>query len=326
MDDNRPTQVSVSTAQSANAADRPHSADFLMEESRDHWWNRDFLELMGRRLRLDLCRRVLDLGCGRGHWSRSLCVALPADAEVVGIDKEATWIAEAEAYRRQAGLSDRFRYRQGFVDSLSFDDSSFDLVTCQTLLIHVPDPERVLREMLRVLQPGGLLLVAEPSNLCQCLRWSNLTRQDFLNRDGVERLLRVVKFHVLCEKGKYASGEGFNSIGDLVPGYFKELGLHDISVFQSDKAAALLPPYETSEQRAEIADTLSGIESGRYGWREEEARRYFLAGGGTDAEFSDFWSWAMRDNARLQEALNQGQYHAARGFSLYLISGRKGAG
>lgn len=307
-------------------ADRPHSADFLREEGRDNWWNRDFLELMGRRLRLDVCRRVLDLGCGRGHWSRSLSVALPAEAQVVGIDKEPAWIAEAEACRREMGLSDRFRYQQGFVEKLSFDDSSFDLVTCQTLLIHVPDPERVLREMLRVLRPDGLLLVAEPCNLCQCLRWNNLTRHDFLSSDGVESLLRVVRFHLLCEKGKHRSGEGFNSIGDLMPGYFKELGLHDIQVFQSDKAAALFPPYETPEQRAELADALSSIESGRYVWREEEARRYFLAGGGTSADFSDFWSWAMGDNARRQEFLDQGQYHAAGGFSLYLISGRKGAG
>src|ERR1043166_4280041 len=97
-------------------ADRPHSADFLMEEGRDNWWNRDFLELMGRRLRLDVCRRVLDLGCGRGHWSRSLSVALSADAQVLGIDKEAAWVVEAEACRQAFGLSDRFCYRQGFVE------------------------------------------------------------------------------------------------------------------------------------------------------------------------------------------------------------------
>src|SRR6266851_2897752 len=98
MAHHRPTRVSDATSQPAPPADRPHSADFLMEEGRNDWWNRDFLELMGRRLRLDECRRVLDFGCGRGHWSRSLSVALSADAEVVGIDKEAVWVAEAEAW------------------------------------------------------------------------------------------------------------------------------------------------------------------------------------------------------------------------------------
>jgi hypothetical protein len=133
----------------------------------------------------------------------------------------------------------------------------------------------------------------------------------------------MVRFHLLCEKGKLVSGEGFNSLGDLLPGYFKALGMDDIRVFQSDKAAALLPPYETPEQRANVADLMSSIRSGRYVWREEEARRYFLAGGGTEAEFSDFWLWAMGDNSRVEEFLKNGKYHAAGGFSLYLISGRK---
>lgn len=323
MDKDRRTITPAVDSPSKNSAERPHSADFLMEEGRNHWWNRDFLELMGRRLRLDACRRVLDVGCGRGHWSRELAVALSPDATIVGIDNEAAWIAEAEAWRQRAGLSDRFRYQRGFVEKLPFGDSSFDLVTCQTLLIHVPDPKQVLREMLRVLQPGGLLLVAEPTNLCQSLRWNSLSQQDLLEPDGVESLLRVVRFHLLCEKGKFLCGEGFGSIGDLLPGYFKELGLADIQVFQSDKSAALLPPYATPEQRSEIADIGRSIDAGRYVWREEEARRYFLAGGGSEAEFSDFWSWAMCDNSRLQEALNRGQFHAAGGFSLYLISGRK---
>lgn len=323
MDRDRPTRTPAADSPPTDPGDRPHSADCLMESGRDHWWNRDFLELMGRRLRLDMCRCVLDLGCGRGHWSRSLAVALSPGAEITGIDKEAAWIADAEAWRQRAGSSIRFRYQQGPADDLPFDGSSFDLVTCQTLLIHLPDPKRVLREMLRVLQPGGLLLVAEPSNLCQSLRWSSLTRQDVLEQDGVERLLRVVRFHLLCEKGKLLCGEGFRSIGDLLPGYLNELGLHDIRVFQSDKAAAMFPPYETPEQRAEISDARHSIESGRYVWREDEAQRYFLAGGGTKTEFPEFWSWAMRDNAQLQEELNRGQYHAAGGFSLYLISGRK---
>jgi SAM-dependent methyltransferase len=294
-----------------------------MEEGRDDWWNRDFLELIGRRLRLELCHSVLDLGCGRGHWSRSLVPLLPPDARIVGIDKEAAWIADADKCRQRAGLSDRVRYQQGLVDRLPYGDALFDLVTCQTLLIHLPDPHQVLREMHRVLKPGGVLLAAEPSNLCQSLRWSSLSHRDFLERDGVDNLLRVVRFHLLCEKGKSVSGEGFNSIGDLLPGYFKAIGLCDIQVYQSDKAAMLLPPYETAAQRAEVADIKNSLAAGRYVWREEEARRYYLAGGGTEAEFAEFWSWAMRDNARHLDALNQHEYHAAGGFSLYLVSGRK---
>lgn len=295
-----------------------------MEEGRDDWWNRDFVELMGRRLRLHECRTVLDCGCGRGHWSRALSHTLPADAEVVGVDREATWIADAEEIARRAALPGCFRYQQASVEELPFDDGRFDLVTCQTLLIHVPAPQRVLKEMLRVLKPQGLVLAAEPNNLGQCLRWNSLTVRECLEKDGgVDNLLRLVRFHVLCERGKHALGEGLGSVGDLLPGYFAELGLDEIQVFQSDKGAALFPPYVSPGQRAEVSDMRKAIDEGRYIWREDEARRYFLAGGGDESEFSQFWQWAMGENARVREALAGGQFYTAGGFTLYLVSGRK---
>jgi len=316
----------AAASQPPQGPDLRHSADSLLEASRDYWWNGDFLELMGRRLQLDRCRRVLDVGCGRGHWSRSLAATLSADAEISGVDREAGWIADAEAWRDRMGLGSRFSYLQGSAQDLPFDDSSFDLVTCQTLFIHLPDPQEVLREMLRVLQPGGLLLAAEPSNICQSLRWSSLIHEDFLDEHAIDNLLGVVRFYLVCSKGKQVLGEGFSSIGDLLPGYFRELGLGDVRVFQTDKAAALVPPYSAPEQSADVADILTAIEAGRYIWREDQSRRYFLAGGGTEAEFSRFWRWAMNDNARLREQLNSGRYHAAGGHSTYLISGRKTTG
>ena len=46
-----------------------HSAEYF-GDTRDYWWNADFLELMGKRLSLDRARDVLDVGCGVGHWGR----------------------------------------------------------------------------------------------------------------------------------------------------------------------------------------------------------------------------------------------------------------
>src|SRR5262249_31586619 len=137
---------------------------------------------------------------------------------------------------------------------------------------------------------------------------------------------RLVRFHLLCEKGKHALGEGLGSLGDLLPGYFAELGLDDIQVFQSDKAASLFPTYESPEQRIEVSDMRKASDEGRYIWREDEARRYFLAGGGDETEFSQFWQWAMGENARVRAALASGRYHTAGGFCLYLVAGRKRIG
>lgn len=129
--------------------------------------------------------------------------------------------------------------------TLPFPDASFDLVTCQTVLIHVADPAAVIAEMARVTRPGGLVLAAEPNNVSTSLVLNSITFDD-----PVEDILTGVRLQLICERGKAALGEGNNSVGDLVPGLFAAAGLTDIAVYLNDKTNAFLPPYDTPEQRA----------------------------------------------------------------------------
>jgi ubiquinone/menaquinone biosynthesis C-methylase UbiE len=69
-------------------------------------------------------------------------------------------------------------YQLGTAEAIPFPDSYFDMVTCQTVLIHVKDITIALNEMLRVLKPGGLLAVAEPNNLVSRLIFNNLNFND----------------------------------------------------------------------------------------------------------------------------------------------------
>lgn len=80
------------------------------------------------------------------------------------IDMEKQSIAEFAQNLKRRSLQNQFDLFVGDCHKLPFDDQSFWIVTCQTLLIHVPDPLRVLREMKRVLKPGVLLIISEPVN------------------------------------------------------------------------------------------------------------------------------------------------------------------
>src|SRR4029079_1327620 len=95
--------------------------------------------------------------------------------------------ASARAIAR--GLEDRFSYRQGEAQRLPFPDSSFDLTTCQTLLIHLPDPGAAIAEMLRVTKPGGLVAVAEPNNLTESLLLDSIS-----NQAGIDEIVELVRF------------------------------------------------------------------------------------------------------------------------------------
>lgn len=296
---------------------KPHSADYFGEQ-RDYWWNADFIALMAARWRLGEVRYALDVGAGIGHWGRLLAPHLAEGARVIGIDREAEWIREAHARADRAGLGDRLTYRLGDAERIPFHDGVFDLVTCQTVLIHVADPRAVLREMMRVLAPGGLVAVAEPNNLSNMgVLGSTMFRAD------PARILDLMHLHLVCQRGKEALGLGNNSIGDMLPGYFAEVGLEAVTVHQSDKAASLVPPYATREEQVRRAEAIDFARREMFAWDRAETRRYFLAGGGSEGDFERLWAAAGRAARETAAALERGEEHQAGGGVQYLVAGRK---
>lgn len=295
----------------------PHSAAFF-GRMRDFWWNLDHVELLAARLGLERVRSVLDVGAGVGHWGRLLVSVLSRDATLVGIDPEILWVAEATRRAHDLGLADRLRYEHGCAEALPFADAAFDLVTCQTLLIHVSEPEIVVREMLRVTKPGGLIVASEPNNRARLLVDTSETAD--LSIDDRADLLR---FYLTCERGKKALGEGDNSVGDLVPGYFARQGLVEIQTFLSDKASAVVPPYTSEEQQLLSSDYADEVARGRWGWSRVEARRFFLAGGGDEIDFDTGWERRIGENGAAAAAVERGSFHTAGGGIHYLVSGRR---
>ncbi|HEY1597827.1 MAG TPA: methyltransferase domain-containing protein [Thermoleophilaceae bacterium] len=197
-------------------------------------------------------------------------------------------------------------------------DASFDLVTCQTVLIHLADPRAGIREMLRVTKPGGMVLAAEPNN-----RASVVVDSSASAGDSVEELLERLEFTIRCERGKESLGEGNGSVGDLVPGYLAQEGAVEIRTWISDKTSMMVPPYEGAEQQTLRADYLEDAGKGWAGWSREEARRYYLAGGGGEVEFDAAWERRLQETVRDAEAVREGTFHSAGGYVMYVIAGRR---
>src|SRR5438128_1444426 len=134
--------------------EQPHSAEQFGPQ-RDFWWNSDFLDLMAARWRLHEASSLADIGCGLGHWSRLLYPRLRAPARFVGVDREPRWVAEAEKHFRCAFphvSPDLLAFVQGDATQIPLPDNSLDVVTCQTVLMHLERPLEALREMIRVLR------------------------------------------------------------------------------------------------------------------------------------------------------------------------------
>jgi len=122
---------------------------------------------------------LLEVGCGDG-WSSWLLAE--AGFDVTGLDLHADEFApEPHA---------RLSFRQGSALDLPFADASFDAVVSYQCVEHLPDPERALREMLRVLRPKGTLVILGPNLLSPLASMRAATRYVWKNRPRSTILVR----------------------------------------------------------------------------------------------------------------------------------------
>ncbi|MGA2493101.1 MAG: methyltransferase domain-containing protein [Roseiarcus sp.] len=99
---------------------------------------------------------MLDVGCGDGALA---CAAAKRGADVVGVDPEPAMLEAARSRARSDGVAATFL--EGRAERLPFPDGAFDVVAAVTVLCFIPDAVRALREMARVLRPGGRLVTGE---------------------------------------------------------------------------------------------------------------------------------------------------------------------
>ncbi len=180
---------------------------------------------------------------------------LPAQARLVGVDREEAFLELA----REGTDPLRSTFVVGTAENLPFEDASFDLVTCQLVMIHLADPMRALAEMRRVLR--GLLV---------------------------------------------------------------EAGLDEVMTYTNDRAIPIHPPYERADTKVAIdqerAWYLQGV-SVLCGSQADNLR-FYEAGEGTRDDFDREWAAVERWMTAVQEGIARGDYHSARGFVMYLVSGR----
>ncbi|BBK32344.1 ubiquinone/menaquinone biosynthesis C-methylase UbiE [Stella humosa] len=101
-------------------------------------------------------RSCLDLGTGTG----ACALALAANGhEVTGLDGAAGMLAEARRAADNQGITVTFV--EGDVDQPSFPEAAFDVVSARNLFWTLPDPDRTIREITRLLRPGGIFLFSD---------------------------------------------------------------------------------------------------------------------------------------------------------------------
>ena len=176
-----------------------HTYSIMYQIEKTHWWFvgrrriiESFLERVCRDLKVDR-PRILDVGCGTGANLEML--ARFGEAEGVDVSLEAL------SFCRERGLQN---VRQSEAEHLPYEDESFDLITGLDVVEHLDDDLAGLREMRRVLRPGGRALFFVPAFM---FLWgvqddiSHHRRRYTL--DGLKRVVREAGLEV--ERATYAN-------------------------------------------------------------------------------------------------------------------------
>jgi SAM-dependent methyltransferase len=127
----------------------------MLELDDRHWWYRGRRRIIGAeldRLPLPPGAEVLDAGCGSGRTLEEL--ARYGDVHGIELDEGAASVA------RERGCGEVL---VGRLEELPWGDGYFDLITCLDVIEHTPDDRVTLRELRRVCEPGGFLLVTVPA-------------------------------------------------------------------------------------------------------------------------------------------------------------------
>jgi len=104
--------------------------------------------------------RVLDVASGTAAVAIALAEAAPGRT-VTGIDQSAEMLAAGRERAERAGVGDRIELREARAESLPFGAAEFDALTFTYLMRYVDDPAATLRELVRVVRPGGTIAMLE---------------------------------------------------------------------------------------------------------------------------------------------------------------------
>ncbi|MFL6727724.1 MAG: class I SAM-dependent methyltransferase [Sphingomicrobium sp.] len=131
-------------------------SDYLNPEM-DRFYDRAFARILEV---LDDTRgkTLLDAGCGYCYHTRRLA---KSELAITAVDFSNAALEQAQSTLADAGLTGRISLRQADLTALPFADASFDHVLMWGVLMHIPEAEKALSEIARVLKPGGTLVLAE---------------------------------------------------------------------------------------------------------------------------------------------------------------------
>ncbi len=216
--------------------------------------------------------KVLDVGCGTGFFSRYLALGEPG-AQITGLEYEESFVEYAKEDVRNKNLN--ISFLEGDAHELPFEDETFDAVTSHTFLTSVSEPEKALKEMVRVCKKGGVISsITAMSFLPAVIHGGYYDRECSWAKPLKELNNKMWQmFETINPIKKYLNGLPTGEI----PHLFVRCGIEGISAYPIGKLFSLSNERISQEERLEYLDQM--LEADRQKLEVylefEEARKLF---------------------------------------------------
>ena len=217
----------------------------LLEYTRQYMLTEEMQEIIIRQMRIQDNESILEVGCGTGYLCRYLCRGREG-LSLTGIDRDEGFLRDAENYAKEEGMK-QITYLYGDATQLPFLDNTFEHVVSHTFLTSTEDPAQALREMHRVVKPGGTI---------SSITAMSINEMVFDEGDYPKECDFMVRYRTLYNK-VWAMYEGINPVRGYVfaqnsgeiPGMFVKEGLSEISLFPIGYAFSFSDARLTQENR-----------------------------------------------------------------------------
>ncbi len=161
--------------------------------------------------------RIVDVGCGTGDFTRYLASIIPGRCLIIGVDTRSASLKSAEKETKKEGMTGRVSYRKGDAYKIPVEDGWADLTCCRTVLMHLNDPLKAVREMSRVTRKDGTVAAFERGSLNSL----------FIPGDEELTKLALRLTEAWTDGVRRLEGRHY-SIGERLPTIFHEAGLGSI--------------------------------------------------------------------------------------------------
>lgn len=196
---------------------RPQFFDKAYGSKPPESYERFFVPAIGEPLARDLIQlaalrpgeRVLDVACGTGIVARLAAQQVGSNGTVAGVDLNPGMLAVA---RSVAPSDTSIEWHQMSAEDMSLPDEAFDVVLCQIGLQFMEDKLAALREMRRVLKPGGRLLLNLPGPAGEVFAVFARAMEQHISPQAAGFVNQIFSLHDVTEIQKLLSGAGFNEI------------------------------------------------------------------------------------------------------------------